>query len=114
LFFKTGILFSSISDDSLKSDIGILPIQFEYIYPHKIISPKVALGINFYYAKDWGQNNYSIALMGGLNVRLYKSFYWTLKYDLDFIPSKKLLIIPALSPPKTMAQSISTGFYFEL
>ena len=87
LFFKSGILFSSINPDTGKEPVYKIPIQLEYVYPKGIVRPKLAYGINLY--SPFIQ---SVSLSAGINIKLYKSFGLGLNYDIEFIP--KFFFIP--------------------
>lgn len=105
LFFRTGLQYSVIETDKNKNSIYKFPIQIEYIYPKSKIRPKIAYGINLY------ESFYpTVALMGGINVKLHESSYWSINYDIDFVPNEKFALIPY----KQFSYSILTGIYIKL
>lgn len=105
LFFRTGLLYSTLESNDEKKVIYKIPIQIEYVYPKFIISPKFAFGINVY--NPFYQ---SVSLMGGLNIKLHKSVYLGINYDIDFIPTERF----PLFPKSILTQSILTGILIKL
>ncbi len=78
LYFKTGILGLFMEYQGQTSHTFLVPVQIEYIYPHGIIRPKFATGLNI---NDWTLN-----FSPGLNIRLSKSLYWSLNSEFGFFP----------------------------
>ena len=105
MYFRTGVLYSKIDANNVKKSIYKIPIQIEYIYPKGIIRPIMAFGINMY-----SPTYQSVALMGGLNIKLNKSIYFGVYYDIDFYPNEKFAILPK----NILAQSILAGFIVKL
>ena len=105
LYIRTGILYSTLEANNVKEAVYKIPFQIEYIYPKGIVRPSVALGINLY-----SQFNQSVALTGGVSVKVDNSLYLRLNYDIDFIPNEKF----ALFPESILSQSILAGFLIKL
>jgi hypothetical protein len=105
LFFRTGFLRSEVQLKNGKSVIYRFPIQIEYIYPKGIIRPKLAVGVNLY--KPFLQTS---SFMGGVNIKLLKSLYLAIDYDIDFITIENVPLIPA----KLFSQSLSCGLQIKL
>lgn len=105
LFFRTGFLRSKVQFKNWESVFYRFPIQIEYIYPKGFICPKVAFGINLY--KPFLQTT---SFMGGVNIKLLKSLYLVIDYDIDFIPFENV----ALIPNKLFSQSLSCGLQIKL
>ena len=104
LFFRTGIIYCTLSTPEYDSPVLNIPVQIEYIYPKGILRPKFAVGANLY--KALGANrgfSMSIGCMAGLNVKIYKSCFLSVNYELD----AALVIIP-------IEHSLSAGLYFQL
>lgn len=103
LFLRTGVFYSAIDESTIsKTKYGLdrkikVPVQIEYLYPEGIIKPKFAFGINVYGLV------YTFSLMAGFNVKLNKSFYLTVNYDIDFVP--KTLITPG----EVFSQALHAG-----
>ncbi len=89
IYFRTGILFSTLNLNNSKFSVYKIPLQLEYIYPKSIIRPKIALGMNFY-----DPAYQTVSLMTGANLKLNKSFYWSFEGDFDFMPSNKFMLVP--------------------
>jgi len=89
IYFKSGILFSTSKTSNTTKAIYKIPIQIEYKYPKGIVRPVFAFGINLY-----EPINHSLALSGGVNIRLDKSLSFVVYYDLDFNPVENTNIIP--------------------
>ena len=106
LFFKTGLLYSKLT--SYKDELVMIkvPIQIEYRYPKGIVRPTIALGINNYLAED--EYFMSVALMGGLNIKLCSSFDWRIQYEMDFSSRPDFSIIPK----KRFSETLSSGLLF--
>lgn len=103
LYLKTGLAFSSLKYKNGDNDILLkVPIYLVYLF-HKdtFIRPKLGVGINIY--KPFFA---SIGPMGGVNIKLKKSIYWSLTYDIDFEAE--------FPPQKLFSQSFSTGLYIVL
>jgi hypothetical protein len=104
-FIRTGLLYSTVHSNEGKASIYKIPIQFEYIYPKNIIRPKFAFGINIY--SPFYQ---SCAFMGGVNIKMHRSVYLAINYDIDFNPAENF----ALFPKSILSQSILTGLLIML
>lgn len=104
LYFKTGILFSTLDAKNFKENIYKIPIQIEYIYPTGIIRPIAAYGINIY-----NPGFTTIAASCGVNIKLDKPVYLGLSYDIDFNPRLNFQLIPK----SVFSQSILTRIIFE-
>jgi hypothetical protein len=105
LYFRTGILYSTVETQYAKEEIYKIPLQFEYIYPRGVVQPKMAFGINLY--KPLYQ---SVAGMAGVNIRFYRSLFLAIDYDIDFCPSPNF----PLFPQSMLSQSILVGLHFKL
>ena len=108
LYFRTGVtsstLDSSNSNDSNKVKFKI-PLHIEYIYPKGIIKPKIAVGLNIY-----TPFYHTVAIMGGANLKITKSIYLSLNYDLDFNTVNGF----ALAPQNVLSQAFTSGIIFNL
>jgi len=104
MFLKTGLLYLDVKFNGHESTFYKIPIQFEYKYPKGIIRPVMALGINLY---DVMYS--SLALSGGLNIKLYKSVYLDINYDIDFVPDDMYKALPN----NILTQSIMSGILFK-
>lgn len=104
LFFRTGLLYSTLESYNNNEVLYKIPVQVEYIYPRGIICPKFAYGITFY-------NPYyqTVSMMGGFNIRLEKSVYCNLNYDIDFVPGSFQFY-----PDKMYSQSFLIGIQIKL
>ena len=89
LYFRTGIIYSSIKLDNDKVAIYKIPLQIEYIYPKGRIVPKFAYGINLYKPLFM-----TVGFMGGMLIKLNEKVNVGLNLDLDFNPVGELPIIP--------------------
>jgi len=105
IYFRTGILYSMFETSYRKTALYKFPILIEYIYPKRIIRPKLAYGASFFYPYY-----HTVAISGGINVLIYKYLYGSFNYDIDFIPNSNLSVIPG----KIFSQSASAGLYFQL
>lgn len=103
LFFKSGILFSSINPDTGKELVYKIPIQLEYVYPKGIIKPKLAYGVNLY--SPFLQ---SVSLSAGGYTKLYKSVSIGINYEIEFL-SKFFFI-----PDYLLSQTMSAGLLIKL
>ena len=112
LYFRSGIIYSNVEaykihmqfytdgsydwvqTDNYKMSLFEIPLQLEYIYPKGIVRPKFAYGINLYpsYGRDY-------SLMGGLNIKLYKSVYLIVMYNLEY---DGLMILPQVMGPQSL------------
>ena len=105
LYFRTGMLYSYLERSNDHVSVYKFPIQIEYIYPTGIVRPKVALGINLY--KPFYQ---SPALMGGVNIKLHKSVFLSIDYDIDFNPNMNFPLLPH----DLLSQSFLAGIFIKL
>jgi len=105
VYFRTGIVFNRLETSDNKTTTFKIPLQFEYIYPKSMIRPKVAFGMNIFRTL-----NYTVAFMGGFDIRISESMFCTLAYDIDFLPFNKVPILPS----KPFSQSLSAGFCIKL
>lgn len=105
IYLRTGLLYARPELSGIDKSILKIPVQLEYIYPGKIMKPKIAYGFNFY------QPAYiSVGIMAGLNVKLSKNISLTLHADIDFIPNEYIGMIP----DKLMAYGVLSGVCFRL
>lgn len=114
-YLKLGVQnYSTIQNNQSFQQYRIL-VQFAYIYPGKILSPKAGLGRYIYGTKTgradasriWaGQSN---ALMAGMNIKLIGPLKLSLTYDLDLGSNPILIIIPT----KIFSHSLSAGLFME-
>lgn len=105
LYFRTGILHSTLKENKVNKAIFKIPIQLEYIYPKGIIRPIFAFGINMY-----SPAYHSVAFMGGANFRIDKTHYFSLNYDIDFNPNETFQLLPK----SFLSQSILIGYIVTL
>lgn len=103
LFFKSGILFSSINPDTGKESVYKIPINIEYVYPKGIVKPKLAYGINLY--SPFFQ---SVSLSAGLNIKLYKRVHLGINYEIEFTPTFFFV------PKDIFSQTILAGLMIKL
>jgi len=75
LYIKTGVLLFDYQIDGLKSRSLNIPIQLEYMYPKRNIRPRFAIGTDLF-------TTTSTILSAGANIKLGKSIYWSVNYDL--------------------------------
>ena len=105
LYFRTGLLYSTLKTETSHKSVYKIPLQFEYNYPKGRVIPKIALGVNIY-----SPYFLSVALMGGVNVKLHKSVSLSFNYDIDFNPDDKFPILPK----NVLSQSIVMGLLVKL
>ena len=105
LYFKSGILLSTLNTANGKEVIYKVPIQIEYIYPKGVVRPVFAFGINLY-----NPYYHSYALTGGLNVEIDKSTYWGIYYGIDYNPNSYYSQLPK----NFLSQSILAGLVIKL
>ncbi len=89
LFLKTGFIYGKyLSSYSMFK----LPLQFEYLYPGKIVRPKMNIGINYYRFKYLKQKefqpenlyqNLTFAAGGGFMFLIVKDFYIDANVETD-------------------------------
>lgn len=103
LFFKSGILFSSINQDTEKIPVYRIPIQIEFVFPKGIVRPKFAYGIVIY--SPYIQTT---SLSAGFNIKLYKSINLGINYDIEFIPNFFFI------PNDIFSHTILAGLVFKL
>ena len=105
LYFKTGLFGAKSEFQSEKTFVMIIPVQVEYIYPHGIIRPKLAFGLNAPFM--------SVNLSPGLNIKLFKSVYWSLNSDFGFVPNVSAFYNERFKV-KLLTTSFTTGIYIKL
>lgn len=109
-FLRTGLLYSYIDD--VQKPVVRIPVQIEHFYSKWNIVPKVGFGLNIYP----NYKSVTLAFMAGVQAKLYKSFYWSLVYDVDLIQSEKLdgpRIKHSLLPNKLYSQNLLIGLYYK-
>ncbi len=89
LYFRTGIIYSSVKLDNDKVSIYKIPLQIEYIYPKGRVVPKFAYGVNIYKPLFT-----TVGFMGGMLIKVNERVNVGLNMDLDFNPITELPIIP--------------------
>ncbi len=81
LFLKTGILKTELSGGT---ELYRIPLKLEYVFPRKIIQPKLGAGINIYTLKipeyQLSGETIMLAASGGFLIKLNEHF----KIDIDF------------------------------
>jgi hypothetical protein len=85
LYLKSGVLYSKHYDDISMYKI---PLKFEYMFPKKIVRPKLDLGVNVYSLKNPGYTEgmgLTLAASGGLMVTLTKFMYFDLSIETDIL-----------------------------
>lgn len=103
IYLRTGLVYARPELSGIDKSILKIPVQLEYIYPGKIMKPKIAYGFNFY------QPAYiSVGIMAGFNIELSKNMSLTLQADVDFIPNEYIGMIP----DKLMAYGVLSGVCF--
>ena len=108
LYFRTGLLYSTFEHLETKEVEAVykIPLQIEYIYPKGSIRPIMAFGVNIYTPTGYQ----SIALMGGLNIKLHELIYMGFIYDLDFNSNEYFPLLPK----NLLSKSVSVGFQIKL
>ena len=105
LFLKTGILLpAGQPSDSISSGF-VIPFQIEYVYPHGIIRPKLAIGTNLPFL--------TFDITPGVNVKLTKWLFLTANFNiglLPFTPSDSNGVLKV----SLHTTSFSTGLYLNL
>lgn len=88
-FLRTGLKRTFIK---LPSDISIntsasgfrIPLQIEYIFPAKLVQPKLAIGCTLY-PSPFGTFNFPVtSMMIGTDIKFSKRYFLSVNYDLDF------------------------------
>lgn len=80
LYFKTGLIFSSPSPYNYFQ----VPIQFEYVYPFKVIKPKFDFGINAQFIKESGEfSGGTITALVGMGFYLKVTNWMYLDFDIN-------------------------------
>lgn len=113
LYFRTGLLCDRIEYFEANRKTGLyeaknrymlkVPLLFEYIYgKDTLIKPKIAGGINVY----TDPLVCPLALSVGVNIRLAKSYYWSINYDIDF-QSEYVFI-----PQHIFSHAFTTGLFY--
>jgi len=85
LYLKSGILYSNHDNDISMYKI---PLQFEYVFPKKIVRPKLDLGVNVYSLKnpDYTEGmGMTLAASGGFMVTITKFMYLDLSIETDIL-----------------------------
>ncbi len=90
IYFRTGVLYAPVEfEDRTGSRLFKFPAQFEYIYPKGAVRPKLYYGLNIYRPLF-----VSVAMGGGFNVAVNESVALSFTYDIDFVHSEKIFLIP--------------------
>lgn len=105
IFLRTGFLFSNLDQPSGTKGALKIPIQVEYVYPSEKIKPHLALGISIY--KPLYQ---TISLNTGINVKLAKSSFVALNYDLDIKPLSTFFLIPS---QQILGHTFAIGYLYK-
>lgn len=80
LYFKTGLIFSNPSPYTYIQ----VPLQFEYVYPFKIIKPKLDFGINAHFVKKFGEfSGGTITALVGTGFYLKVTNWMYLDFDIN-------------------------------
>jgi hypothetical protein len=101
LYFRTGVIATSLMQYNEKTNVYKFPFQLEYIYPKGNIRPVAAYGINLY--KNLYSSYYSVGFMGGTNVKLAKAISLGVLYDIDFFP------LFSIVPQKFLSNGLSVS-----
>ena len=80
-------------------------IQVEYVYPSSIVKPHLAAGISLY--KPLYQ---TISLNAGINIKLMKSSFLSLNYDLDIKPISTFFLIPS---QQILGHTFAIGYHYK-
>ncbi len=107
IFLRTGIYNSSIYFNIPGEKIYKIPLHIEYVYPGEKLKPKGAFGVSFYRPLYF---NFSVSLMAGINIQLYKRFFWSTSYDMEFIHGKTFPLVPR----DFLSHGFSAGLLVEL
>lgn len=105
IFLRTGFLLSTIDQPSGSKGVLKIPIQVEYVYPSSIVKPHLAAGISLY--KPLYQ---TISLNAGINIKLMKSSFLSLNYDLDIKPISTFFLIPS---QQILGHTFAMGYYYK-
>ena len=79
LFLKTGILYSQIVSNVNYIQI---PLQFEYVYPYKVVKPKFDIGLNWLVTSDGGIGLTTL-VGGGCYIKMTNFLYLNLDISSD-------------------------------
>jgi hypothetical protein len=108
LYFKTGYLYSQLRNNSHLTKI---PIQLEYVFPFKIIKPKLGFGINMFQFK--AEEGYiegmpgTKVISGGFLIKLHQSIY------LDFTATLENPTLPNINGANDWIYSFGTGMWIK-
>ncbi len=86
LFLKAGILKTELNGGT---EVYRIPLKFEYIFPQKVIQPKLGAGVNIYSLKipEYQVHGASVMLAtsGGFHIKLNKHFKIDIGFETDLV-----------------------------
>ncbi|MEQ9304840.1 MAG: hypothetical protein RJQ14_13110 [Marinoscillum sp.] len=109
LYFRTGVLISQLEIDGQTTYFRV-PLQLEYIYPKGFFRPRLAYGLNYYFANSQpvGNVSQSVSFDLGANIKLSRTLFLTATSDIEFNPTRMVL------PSSFLAQSMKLGILLNL
>ncbi len=107
LHLRTGLIYGTIEIDTTRNSIYKIPLQIEYHFPLSGVTPRIASGINFY-----SRGDQVMSVLGGVDLRLYKSVNLSINYEIDF-NSQSNETIPLL-PNNVFSRSVFVGMLIKL
>jgi len=118
LYIKTGLTavdipkITDIIQDPRFGTYYKIPLQLRYLAPGKNVRPEFSIGSSLYlYHGPVVLNGYALSLSGGINIRMYKEYYWHIGATIETIP---LYLLPMnLMESRVFSHSMRTGFYYE-
>jgi hypothetical protein len=80
-YFKTGFIYTSAFEG--ESQIIKVPIQFEYLFPDKLIRPKIDFGCNYWTVDRGLGKTLTLASSIGILIKVSKCLYFDINVDAD-------------------------------
>ena len=111
LYFKTGLVYSTLAEDEAGLNVFKIPLQFQYIYRAHKIQPEVSIGTNILIVQlgDYNDIIRTLSLNAGLNYMVTKKLSLFTALNSDFTTLMDLLLVENLK-----FSSISHSFNFGL
>jgi hypothetical protein len=107
LFLKTGYLVSNSAYEDYTYRVSKLTLQFEYLFPDKLIRPKFDLGVNVFFGSLYTEN--SLTANAGLLFKLWPSIYLDLNMGGDINSIGSMIAGDGVF---WISYSLNTGLYF--
>jgi hypothetical protein len=119
LYVKTGYLYSKAILDKPRNEeeeneisIHKIPLQFEYIFPGKVLKPRLSYGINLYKPSDEDGLGFNATFGTGVLIRTFNEVYLTAGVDAEWIPVIASLVVgPRI---EGVSYSLNMGLFFRL